>query len=90
MNKKELIEEVSAKLNISQKQSAESIAATLDVIRDTVSAGGTVQLVGFGSFKPSFRKARVGRNPQTGEAIQIGEKHTVKFTSAKNFVFEKA
>jgi DNA-binding protein HU-beta len=50
-----------------------------------VTKGGTVQLVGFGSFSTGARAARVGRNPATGEEIQIAAAKTVKFTAGKAF-----
>ena len=63
----------------------EAIDAFMAAITAEVTKGGTVQLVGFGSFSTGARAARVGRNPATGEEIQIAATKTVKFTAGKAF-----
>ena len=74
MNKEELVKEVSKKSKVSQKASADVIAATLETIQKTVAKGKKVTLVGFGTFEPRKRAARTGRNPQTGAVLKIAAK----------------
>ena len=84
MNKAELIDEV-AKVTCSKKEADEAISATLAAIQKALKKGGSVTLVGFGTFRVSKRKARKGRNPQTGEAIKIPAKKVPVFKAGKNF-----
>ncbi len=81
MNKGQLIAEVAKKTNMSKKDSANAVNAAIEAIKKNVKKG--VTLVGFGTFKVVRRKARTGRNPQTGEKIRIGAKNVVKFKSGK-------
>ena len=83
MNKAELISEVSEKVGITKKEVGNILDATTEVIRETLSKGGKVTLVGFGTFWVLNRKARRGRNPQTGEEIQIPAKKRPKFRAGK-------
>jgi DNA-binding protein HU-beta len=85
MNKQELVDAVAAEANISKSAANETIDATLEAISQAVTAGDTVQLIGFGSFSTGARAARTGRNPKTGEALQIAASKTVKFTAGKAF-----
>ena len=85
MNKQELIETVAAKVEMSKSAIEETINTVLNTISQEVAAGNTVQLVGFGSFSRGKRAARTGRNPQTGEAIEIAAAKTVKFSAGKAF-----
>lgn len=85
MNKEELVKEVSRKAKVSQKASADVIAATVDVIQKAVSKGKKVTLVGFGTFGSHKRAARTGRNPQTGAALKIAAKTVPSFTAGKKF-----
>ncbi|CAE6739167.1 DNA-binding protein HU [Paraburkholderia domus] len=62
---------------------AETIDAVIDTIAAAITKGDTVKLVGFGSFSPGSRAARVGPNPATGAEIQIPAAKTVKFTAGK-------
>lgn len=71
MNKTELVAEIAKKTNTSKAQAAKSLDATLEAIKGTLKKGKKVSLIGFGSFLVRKRKARTGRNPQTGEAIKI-------------------
>lgn len=71
MNKVELIAQIAEKSGLSKKDAEKALAATLEVITDTISGGDKIQLVGFGSFETKEREARVGRNPKTKEAIEI-------------------
>jgi len=81
MNKAQLIAEVAKKANLSKKDATNAINATIDTIKKNVKKG--VTLVGFGTFKVVKRKARTGRNPQTGEKIRIKAKNVVKFKPGK-------
>ncbi|RQZ19630.1 HU family DNA-binding protein [Burkholderia sp. Bp9031] len=85
MNKQELIDAVAADAGISKVAASEAIQAVLDVITHAVSAGDSVQLVGFGSFSQGERAARTGRNPTTGAEIAIAAAKTVKFSAGKAF-----
>ena len=71
MNKAELINAVAAAADVSKKDAEAVISATLDTIVAALKEGEKVQLVGFGSFEVKKRAARVGRNPQTKEAVEI-------------------
>jgi nucleoid DNA-binding protein len=82
MNKGDLIEEV-AKVTCSKKEAVEAIEATLAAIKKALKKGNTVTLVGFGTFRISKRKARTGRNPQTGKTIKIAAKKVPVFKAGK-------
>jgi nucleoid DNA-binding protein len=84
MNKAELINEV-AKVTCTKKEADEAISATLAAIQKALKKGGSVTLVGFGTFKVSKRKARKGRNPQTGKEIKIAAKKVPVFKAGKGF-----
>ena len=85
MNKEELVKAVAASAKLSQKDTAEIISATIETIQKTVSKGKKVTLVGFGTFEPRKRAARVGRNPQTGKEIKIAAKTVPAFSAGKKF-----
>jgi DNA-binding protein HU-beta len=85
MNKEELVQEVAKKTKTTQKEAAEIITTTIDVISKTVSKGKKVTLVGFGTFEARKRAARTGRNPQTGKEIQIPAKRVPVFSAGKKF-----
>jgi DNA-binding protein HU-beta len=82
MNKGDLIEAV-AKVTCSKKEAAEAVDATLAAILKALKKGDAVTLVGFGTFDVRKRKARVGRNPQTGKAIKIAAKKVPVFKAGK-------
>lgn len=83
MNKTELIEHVANNADLSKAAAARALEATLSAVRQTLKKGGTVSLVGFGTFSVSKRAARTGRNPRTGEAIKIKAAKVPKFTPGK-------
>ena len=85
MNKQELVQEVSKKAKVSQKEAAEVIGAWVETIQKTVSKGKKVTLVGFGTFESRKRAARTGRNPQTGKEIKIPAKTVPAFSAGKKF-----
>lgn len=82
MNKGELISEV-AKVVSSKKEAQAAVDCVLSNIIGALEKSETVQLIGFGTFKVNKRKAREGRNPQTGETMQIDEKMVPKFIPGK-------
>ena len=71
MNKAEFANELSRKLKLSKAKAVETLNATFETIKLSLKKGQRVQLVGFGTFSVKQRKARLGRNPKTGEQIQI-------------------
>ena len=82
MNKGDLINEV-AKVVSSKKEAQEAVDCVFSSITKAMKTGDTVTLVGFGTFKVVERKARKGRNPQTGEEIDIKASKAPKFTAGK-------
>lgn len=85
MNKAELIEAV-AKLTKTTKVDAENVLnATIDTIKKSVKKGDDVTLIGFGTFTKTKRKARTGRNPQTGKEIKIPAMTVPKFRPGREF-----
>ncbi len=85
MNKEELVQEVSKKSKVTQKETAEIINALMETIEKTVAKGKKVTLVGFGTFEARKRAARTGRNPQTGKEIKIAAKTVPAFSAGKKF-----
>ena len=83
MNKTQLIDAVAAKSNLKKKDAEAAVSAALEVIVDALKAGEKVQIVGFGTFEVKERGARTGRNPQTGEAIQIAASKLPAFSAGK-------
>ena len=85
MNKEELVQEISKKAKVTQKEAGEVLNALVDTIQKTVSKGKKVTLVGFGTFESRKRAARSGRNPQTGKEISIPAKTVPVFSAGKKF-----
>ncbi len=85
MNKEELVQEISKKAKVTQKEASEVLGALIDTIQKTVAKGKKVTLVGFGTFEPRKRAARNGRNPQTNKEIKIPAKTVPVFSAGKNF-----
>ena len=83
MNKGELVEAVAASAGLSRADATKAVDATLDAITSTLANGGSVSLVGFGTFSVKARAARMGRNPRTGEAIQIAASNVPGFKAGK-------
>ena len=84
MNKAELIEEVANQTGLAKRTSGKAVYAVVSAISDCLAKGEKVTLVGFGTFGVRQRKARTGRNPQTGATIQIPAKKVPKFVPGKN------
>ena len=86
MNKTELIDAVYTKLGESstKKEAEAAVAAVLDAIADGIKADQKVQVIGFGTFEVRERPAREGRNPKTGEKLQIAASKNVGFKASSN------
>ena len=84
MNKTELSAAVAASLEIGNAQATDAINAVFEVISDTLIAGDFVNITGFGKFEAVTTKPRIGRNPATGEAVDIPAKTAVKFRPGKS------
>ena len=84
MNKAELVEQVAGQTGLTKRTSGKAVDAVVSAISDCLARGEKVTLVGFGTLRVIKRKARVGRNPQTGETIQIPAKKVPKFVPGKN------
>jgi len=85
MTKAELVEKMAKDADISKAAAAKALDSLIDAIVKTVKKGNKVALVGFGTFSVSKRKARTGRNPQTGATIKIAARKVPKFSSGKAF-----
>ncbi|MBQ4382277.1 MAG: HU family DNA-binding protein [Oscillospiraceae bacterium] len=83
MNKIELVSAIAEKTGLSKKDSEKALSAAVDTITAALKAGDKVSLVGFGSFEVKERPARTGRNPQTGENIEIAASHLPTFKAGK-------
>ncbi|MGI6685124.1 MAG: HU family DNA-binding protein [Bacillota bacterium] len=83
MNKTDLINSVSERAEVTKKDAEKIINAVFASISDALSANEKVQLVGFGTFEVKERAARVGRNPQTGETINISAAKVPTFKAGK-------
>lgn len=83
MNKQELIKKMASDAGITQEQARAALQSFEHGVAEALANGNEVKLVGFGNFKTSERKARTGRNPATGEAIQIPAKTAVSFIAGK-------
>ena len=84
MNKAELIEQVANQTGLTKRTSGKAVDAAVSAISDCLAKGEKVTLIGFGSLRVIKRKARTGRNPQTGESINIPAKKVPKFVPGKN------
>lgn len=85
MNKIELVEAIASKTKSTKKDVQNVVDAFMETVKDTVQSGSSVTLVGFGTFASKQRNARTGRNPQTGEPIQIEAKTVPSFKAGKKF-----
>ncbi|MGB0698330.1 MAG: HU family DNA-binding protein [Parvibaculales bacterium] len=83
MNKNDLISQVAGDAGLSKADATKAVDAVLDNIAGSLGNGGEVRLVGFGTFSVTHRKATTGRNPRTGEAIQIKASNQPKFKAGK-------
>lgn len=84
MNKTELTNAVAEKTGVSKKDVAQVVSSVVETITAELAKGESVQLVGFGTFSVSEKKAREGRNPKTGETMHIDACNTPKFKAGKS------
>ena len=83
LNKSELVDAVATKAGISKTQAQKTVDATFETIQMAMKKGDAVRLVGFGTFSVADRAATEGRNPRTGEKIQIPARKQPKFSAGK-------
>jgi DNA-binding protein HU-beta len=85
MNKTQLVDLVAKQTSLTKTSVEEVLNASIDAIKKSVKKGEDVTLVGFGTFTKSKRKARAGRNPQTGKEIKIPAMTVPRFRAGKEF-----
>jgi DNA-binding protein HU-beta len=85
MTKSELIDAVSSGAGLTKADAGRALDAAMEAVKKALKKNQKVTLVGFGTFSVSKRKARKGRNPQTGAAIKIPAARVPKFTAGKGF-----
>lgn len=83
MNKGDLISKVAEDANLTKAQATEAVNCVLDAVKDTLKGGDKAAILGFGTFSVQHKPARTGRNPRTGESMQIKAKNVVKFKPGK-------
>lgn len=83
MNREELIQKIAREAKVSKTQADKALRATLEGITGSLRKGKKVGFVGFGTFSVGKRKARMGRNPQTGETLRIAAARVPKFRAGK-------
>ncbi|HYA59934.1 MAG TPA: integration host factor subunit beta [Burkholderiaceae bacterium] len=84
MTKSELIVRLAARNpRLAARDADEAVKLILDMLGDALSQGGRIEIRGFGSFSLNYRPARVGRNPKSGERVQVPAKHVPHFKAGK-------
>ena len=83
MNKSELVDAIASEAGLTKDQAAKSVNAFISSVQGALERGDDVVLVGFGTFSVKERAARMGRNPKTGEAIQIAASKVPSFKAGK-------
>ncbi len=83
MNKGQLVDQIAGDANLTKAQAGAALDAFMKAVRESLQGSDKVTLVGFGTFSVGERAARTGRNPRTGEEIQIAAKKVVKFKAGK-------
>jgi DNA-binding protein HU-beta len=83
MNKQDLISKIAEDAGLTKASASAAVESFLEGIAKSLKKGGSVTLVGFGTFKTSVRKARLGRNPQTGATVNIPKRKVARFTAGK-------
>lgn len=83
MNKTQLVDKIASSADISKASAGRVLDAFIEAVGDTLQSGDQVALVGFGTFSVRTRAARTGRNPKTGEEIQIAEAKVPAFKAGK-------
>lgn len=85
MNRSQLVEEIASSTGLSKRQAEDAVDAFVGTIGDQVRTGSKVTIYGFGSFNPTQRKARTGRNPRTGAPVKIAASKGIRFSPATGF-----
>jgi DNA-binding protein HU-beta len=85
MNKSDLIDRVSDTIGVGRRDAEAAINAVIHAVMSEVKAGQKVAIAGFGAFNPTHRKARLGRNPRTGEAVKVAASKGVRFAPGATF-----
>ena len=83
MNKADLVDHVAASVNLSKADAAAALEAVMGGIAKALKRGEDVRLVGFGTFSPKFREAGIGRNPKTGEVLQLPASSSASFKAGQ-------
>ena len=83
MNKQELMASIAEKAELERDDAKKALNAFIEVVGDELKKGEKIQIIGFGTFEVSERAAREGRNPQTGEAMEIKASKNPKFKAGK-------
>lgn len=79
MTKADIVENIYDKVGFSKKESAELVELVFDTLKETLERGDKVKISGFGNFQVRQKRARIGRNPQTGQAIEISARRVLTF-----------
>jgi len=82
MTKNELAEQIAGRTGLAASEARQAVDAAIEVVSDELAGGGEVALAGFGKFSVGHRAARQGRNPSTGETINIAASKSAKFSAA--------
>lgn len=83
MTKAEIIQSVYNKLGFSKRDSARIVESVFDIMKDTLAEGEKIKISGFGNFVVGSKRARKGRNPQTGESIEISKRRVLTFKASQ-------
>ncbi len=84
MNKSEFVDEIAQATGFTKSDAAKAVDAVVETVTATLKKGDSISLVGFGTFSVKRREARTGRNPRTGEAIQIKASNIPSFKAGKS------
>ena len=85
MNRSQLVEELAGITGLTKRQAEDAVEAFVDIIRDQIRSKNKVTLYAFGSFSPTARNARMGRNPRTGQPVKIAASSGIRFSPAAGF-----
>ena len=85
MNREELVAAISEESGLQKSVVSKVLSSFVEVVKKSVGAGDKITLVGFGAFYRSWREAREGRNPSTGEKMQIKGRWSAKFKAGRDF-----
>ena len=83
MTKAEIIQNVYNKLGFSKRDSARIVESVFDIMKETLARGEKIKISGFGNFVVTTKRARKGRNPQTGESIEISKRRVLTFKASQ-------